>query len=93
MRSANWGLAFQECKVKIPAQRQIVYTSGTGLNPVSYNIMVAISSPNAVSSPNHLIERFELYMATLTVDASKNIGDVNLFKDYNNLRVLFVRVG
>lgn len=24
-------------------------------------------------------------MATLTVDASKNIGDVNLFKDYNNL--------
>lgn len=32
-------------------------------------------------------------MATITVDASKNIGDVNLFKDYNNLQLLFVRVG
>lgn len=82
--------------MKIPAQRQIFYASGNGLNPVSYNIKAAsvkISALNTVSPPNHPIQRFELYIATKTVDASKNIGDVNLFKDYKNLQMLFARAG
>lgn len=34
-------LRLKACKVKIPAQRQIFYTSGNGLNPVSDNIKAA----------------------------------------------------